>query len=99
MAIDVNSLTINNITPEIMSQMSKEEIEAFKAKITPEQMQALADKMGGSGTPAPEMSEEEIKALKSNSPITNATDNTENISNVTMEKPTEQKGSITFGRK
>lgn len=97
MTIDINSLTVNDLTPEIMAQMSSSDIAAFKAKLTPEQMQALADKLGGSQIIPPEMSEQELAALRGTSTST-PVDNSNSV-NVEVVNPTTQKGPVVFGRK
>ncbi|MDE5630966.1 MAG: hypothetical protein K2G03_07235 [Bacilli bacterium] len=95
MTIDINTLSVNDLTPEIMAQMGPAEIAAFKAKLTPEQIQALADKLGGSQIVPPEMPEEQMAALKGNS-------NTvveETTAAQQPVNPTEQRGPVVFGRK
>ena len=97
MTIDIDSLTINDLTPEIMAQMSPSDIAKFKARLTPEQMQTLADKMGGSQIVPPEMSPEEIAALQGNGEK-NIQNNAATVSAQPIN-PTVQKGSVIFGRK
>lgn len=101
MAVDVSSLTVDNLTPEIMTQMNRDEIAAFKAKLTPEQLQILADKLGGSQAAPPD--DENAVATPETStfvvdvaqiPAEQVTANTSN-----PETPTEQKGPIVFGRR
>ena len=108
MAVDVNSLTVENITPEIMAQMGPSEIAAFKAKLTPEQIQSLADKFGGSQVAPPEdagatpvnanpsfvVSPAEVQQTAEANASAAAQAATTN-----KGAPSEQKGPITFGRK
>lgn len=100
MAVDVNTLTIDNITPEIMAQMSPSEITAFKAKLTPEQIQGLADKFGGSQAAPPE---DENALVSQPAQTTFVVDPTQVAATPatpsSSDKPMEQKGPIVFGRR
>lgn len=95
MTIDVNTLTVNDLTPEIMAQMGPAEIAAFKAKLTPEQIQALADKLGGSQVVPPEMPEEQVATPNGANTVVKE----EPMATPQPVNPTEQKGPIIFGRK
>lgn len=95
MTIDVNTLTVNDLTPEIMAQMGPAEIAAFKAKLTPEQLQALADKLGGSQIVPPDMPEDQIAALRGNNTVAAE----EPVATAQPVNPTEQRGPVVFGRK
>lgn len=102
MAVDVNSLTIDNITPEIMAQMGPSEIAAFKAKLTPEQMQSLADKFGGSQAAPPEDENPPVQtATQTNFVVTQAEASAPAPTPTPSgsDKPMEQKGPVVFGRR
>ncbi len=95
MNIDINTLTVNDLTPEIMAQMGPAEIAAFKAKLTPEQIQALADKLGGSQIAPPDMPKgPAVTSSVVNTPVVEQATPVSQPAN-----PTEQKGPIVFGRK
>lgn len=48
MNIDINSLTVENITREIMDSMNDEQIKEFKERLTPEEKNKLQKRFGGS---------------------------------------------------
>lgn len=100
MAVDVSTLTIDNITPEIMSQMGPNEIAAFKAKLTPEQLQSLADKFGGSQAAPPE-DENAPAQPQTTTFVVNPTEAAAAApqQSASSGQPTEQKGPILFGRR
>lgn len=95
MAIDVNTLTVNDLTPEIMAQMGPADIAAFKARLTPEQLQALADKLGGSQIVPPDMPEEQVVTSNTVNVVTAG----EPVPAPQPVNPTEQRGPVIFGRK
>lgn len=97
MTTDFSSLTVDDLTPEIMAQMGPSDIAAFKAKLTPEEIQALAEKLGSSTAASPEVPGEDIE-MPSIAASSSEDENTEEGEEAS-ETPTTQTGPVIFGRK
>lgn len=93
MQIDISTLTVDNITAEIMQAMTPDQIAAFKSKVTEEDLMKLMDKMGGSSVPGRELTPEEIAELEG----LNTVEEPNEAPQAESSAPTTQVGPITFG--
>ena len=95
----VNQLTFATITKEVFSQLTKEQKQSLRARLSPEEWSKLGDKFGGSNV-APEEEKLSNGAASPIGPITFPKINfvsPEALKNdIVVEEPTEQVGDITF---
>jgi hypothetical protein len=95
----VNQLTFATITKEVFSQLTKDQKQSLKARLTPEEWSKLGDKFGGSNV----VPDEEKVASNSPSPVGPIVfPKIDFVSpealkkDIVGEEPTEQVGDITF---